>query len=116
MPSSGSCGASTRGVIFNFGYIGTNKKRSADPDLSCRKYPIPDDTPSPFGHRKITPDHARALGGLVPHQSGLARAVPHLKPRAYRSADSLPRLTARPGRRSVVRAMSRVEWSQSTIL
>src|SRR5690348_6100980 len=39
MPSSGSCGASTRGVIFNFGYLGTNKKRSADPDLSCRKYP-----------------------------------------------------------------------------
>jgi hypothetical protein len=55
MPSSGSCGASTRGVIFNFGYLGTNKKQSADPDPSCRKYPIPDDTPLPFGHRKIMP-------------------------------------------------------------
>src|ERR1700751_973572 len=56
MPSSGSCGASTRGVIFNFGYLGTNKKRSTDPDISCYKYPIPDDTPLPFGHRKIMPD------------------------------------------------------------
>src|SRR4029077_1501151 len=56
MPSSGSCGGSTRGVIFNFGYLGTNKKRSTDPDLSCCKYPIPDDTPLPFGHRKIGPD------------------------------------------------------------
>jgi hypothetical protein len=55
MPSSGSCGASTRGVIFNFGYLGTNKKQSADPDPSCHKYPIPDDTPLPFGHRKIMP-------------------------------------------------------------
>jgi len=40
-------------VIFNFGYLGTNKKQSADPDPSCHKYPIPDDTPLPFGHRKI---------------------------------------------------------------
>ncbi len=56
MPSSGSCGASTRGVIFNFGYLGTNKKQSPDPDTSCHKYPIPDDTPLPFGHRKIMPD------------------------------------------------------------
>jgi len=43
-------------VIFNFGYLGTNKKQSADLDLSCHKYPIPDDTPLPFGHRKIMPD------------------------------------------------------------
>jgi len=43
-------------VIFNFGYLGTNKKQSADPDPSCHKYPIPDDTPLPFGHRKIMPD------------------------------------------------------------
>src|ERR1700761_7570322 len=60
MPSSGSCGASTRGVIFNFGYLGTNKKQSADLDLSCHKYPIPDDTPLPFGHRKIMPGRATA--------------------------------------------------------
>lgn len=58
MPSSGSCGEGTRGVIFNFGYLGTNKKRSTDPDISCHKYPIPDDTPLPFGHRKIMPDQA----------------------------------------------------------
>src|SRR6185312_3138858 len=57
MPSSGSCGASTRGVIFNFGYLGTNKEQSTDPDPSCHKYPIPDDTPLPFGHRKIMPGH-----------------------------------------------------------
>jgi hypothetical protein len=43
-------------VIFNFGYLGTNKKRSTDPDISRYKYPIPDDTPLPFGHRKIMPD------------------------------------------------------------
>jgi hypothetical protein len=61
MPSSGSCGASTRGVIFNFGYLGTNKKQSADPDPSCHKYPIPDDTPLPFGHRKIMPRAATEL-------------------------------------------------------
>ena len=58
MPSSGSCGASTRGKIFNFGYLGTNKKQSADPDPNCHKYPIPDDTPLPFEHRKIMPDQA----------------------------------------------------------
>jgi len=45
-------------VIFNFGYLGTNKKQSADPDPSCHKYPIPDDTPLPFGHRKIMPEAA----------------------------------------------------------
>jgi hypothetical protein len=45
-------------VIFNFGYLGTNKKRSTDPDISCCKYPIPGDTPLPFGHRKIMPDQA----------------------------------------------------------
>jgi hypothetical protein len=45
-------------MIFNFGYLGTNKKQSADPDPSCHKYPIPDDTPLPFGHRKIMPDQA----------------------------------------------------------
>ena len=43
-------------MIFNFGYLGTNKKQSADLDLSCHKYPILDDTPLPFGHRKIMPD------------------------------------------------------------
>src|SRR5580693_10365583 len=71
MPSSGSCGASTRGVIFNFGYLGTNKKQSADPDPSCHKYPIPDDTPLPFGHRKIMPgqgngpsDHTEPVAGI----------------------------------------------------
>ena len=59
MPSSGSCGQGTRGVIFNFGYLGTNDQQSVDPDISCHKYPIPDDTPLPFGHRKITPDDWR---------------------------------------------------------
>jgi hypothetical protein len=31
------------------------QEQSADPDPSCHKYPIPDDTPLPFGHRKIMP-------------------------------------------------------------
>jgi hypothetical protein len=53
MPSSGSCGQGTRGVIFNFGYLRTNKTQGANSDGSCYKHPIPDDTPLPFGHRKI---------------------------------------------------------------
>src|SRR6266566_5147288 len=71
MPSSGSCGQSTRGVIFNFGYLGTNKKRSTDPDISCHKYPIPDDTPLPFGHRKIMPRAGQRP--LRSHVAGSAR-------------------------------------------
>ena len=53
MPSSGSCGQGTRGTIFNFRYLRTNKTQGANPDSSCYKHPIPDDTPWPFGHRKI---------------------------------------------------------------
>src|SRR5690348_8405040 len=49
MPSSGSCGQGTRGVIFNFGYLGTNKTLIADSDRSCQKYPIPGDAPSRSG-------------------------------------------------------------------
>ena len=55
MPSSGSCGQGTRGTIFNFGYLRTNKTQGANPDSSCYKPPIPDDTPLPFELRKIMP-------------------------------------------------------------
>ena len=75
MPSSGSCGQSTRGVIFNFGYLGTNKKRSTDPDISCYKYPIPDDTPLPFGHRKIMPDQGDGLDRIPATNITLAGKV-----------------------------------------
>jgi hypothetical protein len=37
-------------MIFNFGYLRTNKKRSTDSDISYHKHPIPDDTPFPEGH------------------------------------------------------------------
>ena len=50
----------TRGLIFKFGYLGTNKTHGANPDVSRRKYPIPDDAPSPFGHRKILPGQSDA--------------------------------------------------------
>src|SRR5437588_7390431 len=90
MPSSGSCGASTRGVIFNFGYLGTNKKQSADPDPSCHKYPIPDDTPLPFGHRKIMPDQ----GNAPPITPRSLRAGPTPEPSSRSSAASRDPLTA----------------------
>ena len=79
MPSSGSCGASTRGVIFNFGYLGTNKKQSADPDPSCHKYPIPDDTPLPFGHRKIMPDQGNGPSDHTAEPESRADAGAKLK-------------------------------------
>jgi hypothetical protein len=59
-------------VIFNFGYLGTNKKQDSDPDISGYKYPIPDDAPIPFGHRKIMPDQVFGRIVLVPAVQRLA--------------------------------------------
>src|SRR6266568_3957329 len=112
MPSSGSCGASTRGVIFNFGYLGTNKKQSTDPDPSCHKYPIPDDTPLPFGHRKIMPgqgngplrSHLRTALRVSGPVEGFGVAEHAAQPGLIfaQDADLEVRLPFRPGRGDLV--------------